>query len=97
MARRQRCAGEVPAVNPLIAGKLNRPDLLSSPLANNSGMPIDPYGGSSGIAQAGAGAVGSFPGASLGASFSGRATAGVLIVALLVVGGFYVWTRGVQA
>ena len=84
-------------MNPLIAGKLNRPDLMSGLGALTSGTPIDPYGGSSGIAQAGAGAVGSLPGAQVGVALSGRATAGVLIVALAVVAGFYIWTRGVQA
>jgi hypothetical protein len=61
------------------------------------GIPTDPYGGSSGMAQIGGGATGSFPGIQLGGDLQGRATAGVLLIALLVVGGFYVWTRGVQA
>jgi hypothetical protein len=78
-------------MNPLIAGKIGRPDLL--------GVPIDTYGGTSGIFQgAASGAVGS-QGLSLGAGAEagGRLTAGVLIVVLGVVAGFYIWTRGVQA
>lgn len=85
-------------MNPLIAMKINRPDVASFGGATSigSGMPIDPYGGSSGIAQVGAGASGSIPGI-FSADIQGRATAAVLIVALLAVAGFYVWTRGVQA
>lgn len=76
-------------MNPLLAQKLNRPDLGASFsfLASSSGVGPDPYGGTSGMAQ----------GANLAASVDGRVTAGVLVVALLVVAGFYVWTRGVQA
>ena len=76
-------------MNPTLAARINRLDLI--------GIPVDPYGGSSGMAQVGAGAIGSLPGLQLGADLQGRATAGVLLVALLVVGGFYIWTRGVQA
>jgi hypothetical protein len=85
-------------VNPLIASKLNRPDLgnILAPLTQ-AGAPMDPYGGSSGMYQAGGGAFGSIPGMNVAAELQGRVTAGVLIVALIVVGGFYVWTRGVQA
>lgn len=76
-------------MNPTLAARINRMDLV--------GIPTDPYGGSSGMAQIGGGAVGSIPGIQLGAGFEGRATAGVLLVAVLAVGGFYIWTRGVQA
>lgn len=76
-------------MNGRLANLIGRPDLL--------GVPIDPYGGSSGIAQSGAGALGSPAGLSVGAGFEGRVTAGVMLVALLAVAGFYVWTRGVQA
>jgi len=76
-------------MNPTLAARINRLDLI--------GIPVDPYGGSSGMAQVGAGAIGSLPGLQLGADLQGRATAGVLLVALLVVGGFYIWTRVVQA
>jgi hypothetical protein len=75
-------------MNATLAAKIGRPDLM--------GIPVDPYGGSSGIPQVGA--VGSpMSGMDIAASLEGRATAGVLIVALLAVAGFYVWTRGVQA
>lgn len=75
-------------MNELLAQKIGRPDLI--------GVPLDPYGGTSGMAQVGA--VGSpSSGINLAAGLEGRATAGVLIVALFVVAGFYVWTRGVQA
>jgi len=75
-------------MNAGLAFRLGRMDL--------AGIPVDPYGGSSGIAQVGA--VGS-PASGLGinAGLEGRATAGVLVVALFIVAGFYVWTRGVQA
>lgn len=76
-------------MNPTLAARINRRDLI--------GIPVDPYGGSSGMAQVGAGAMGSLPGMQLAADLQGRATAGVLLIALLVVGGFYLWTRGVQA
>jgi hypothetical protein len=76
-------------VNALLANRLGRPDLV--------GIPVDPYGGSSGIAQAGLSAAGSIGGSVASAGLEGRATAGVLIVGLLIVAGFYVWTRGVQA
>lgn len=76
-------------MNGRLASLIGRADLI--------GVPIDPYGGSSGVAQAGAGALGSPAGLSLSAGLEGRTTAGVLLVALLVVAGFYVWTRGVQA
>jgi hypothetical protein len=72
-------------MNAGLARHIGRPDLL--------GIPVDPYGGSSGIAQ-----VGLVGGASsLSAGVEGRLTAGVLIVFLFAVAGFYVWTRGVQA
>lgn len=74
-------------MNAYLAAKIGRPDL--------TGIPIDPYGGSSGISQVGS--VNSSLGMGLGANIEGRATAGVLVVALLAVAGFYVWTRGVQA
>jgi hypothetical protein len=75
-------------MNSFLADKIGRPDLM--------GIPFDPYGGTSGISQVGA--VGSpISGISASAALEGRTTAGVLIVALLVVAGFYVWTRGVQA
>lgn len=76
-------------MNPLLANKLNRPDLAASFsfLATSNGVGPDPYGGTSGMVQ----------GPNLAASVDGRVTAGVLIVALFVVAGFYVWTRGVQA
>jgi hypothetical protein len=75
-------------MNSGLAQRLGRPDLV--------GIPVDPYGGSSGIAQVGA--VGSpVSGLGVSAGLEGRMTAGVLLVALAVVAGFYVWTRGVQA
>jgi hypothetical protein len=75
-------------MNGFLAAKIGRPDL--------AGIPIDPYGGTSGYSQVGS--VGSpISGMDVSASLAGRATAGVLIVALLAVAGFYVWTRGVQA
>jgi hypothetical protein len=75
-------------MNALLANRIGRPDLI--------GIPADPYGGTSGMAQVGA--VGSpASGLQLMAGLEGRATAGVLIVALLGVAAFYVWTRGVQA
>jgi hypothetical protein len=75
-------------VNSLLANRLGRPDL--------AGIPIDPYGGTSGMMQVGA--VGSpASGIGLQAGLEGRLTAGVLLAALLAVAGFYVWTRGVQA
>jgi hypothetical protein len=73
-------------MNGFLAGKIGRPDL--------AGIPVDPYGGSSGIAQQGA--LGPY-GISANAAIDGRLTAGVLMVGLFVVAGFYVWTRGVQA
>jgi hypothetical protein len=76
-------------MNPTLASRIGRLDLI--------GVPTDPYGGSSGMAQIGGGAVGSFPGIQLAAGLQGRATAGVLLVTVLIVGGFYIWTRGVQA
>lgn len=75
-------------MNAFLANRIGRPDL--------HGIPVDPYGGTSGIAQVGA--VGSpASGIQLMAGLEGRATAGVLIMALFAVGAFYVWTRGVQA
>jgi hypothetical protein len=75
-------------MNSLLANRIGRPDLI--------GVPTDPYGGTSGMAQVGA--IGSpVSGAGISAGLEGRATAGVLIVALLGVAAFYVWTRGVQA
>jgi len=72
-------------MNSVLANIIGRPDL--------TGVPVDPYGGSSGVSQVGA--VGG--GSSLSVGLEGRLTAGVLIVFLLGVGAFYVWTRGVQA
>ena len=75
-------------MNAGLAARIGRPDLV--------GIPFDPYGGSSGIAQVGA--VGSpVSGIGIAAGLQGRATAGVLVVALFAVAGFYIWTRGVQA
>lgn len=75
-------------MNAGLANRLGRPDLL--------GIPLDPYGGTSGMVQVGA--VGSpLSGGAISAGLEGRLTAGVLIVALLGVAAFYVWTRGVQA
>jgi hypothetical protein len=74
-------------MNGLLANKIGRPDLI--------GVPVDPYGGTSGMVQVGA--VGSPMGAAVSAGLEGRITAGVLIVSLFIVAGFYVWTRGVQA
>jgi hypothetical protein len=72
-------------MNAGLANRIGRPDLL--------GIPVDPYGGTSGMAQVGATASAS----GIAAGLEGRLTAGVLIVFLLGVGAFYVWTRGVQA
>jgi len=77
-------------MNAGLASKLGRPDLI--------GIPRDPYGGTSGSFQAGAGAIGSpAAGLQLQAGLDGRLTAGVLMVVLFGVAAFYVWTRGVQA
>jgi hypothetical protein len=74
-------------MNSLLANRIGRPDLI--------GIPVDPYGGTSGMAQVGA--IGSLGSNAVSAGLEGRATAGVLIIALLGVAAFYVWTRGVQA
>jgi hypothetical protein len=72
-------------MNAALANRIGRPDL--------TGIPVDPYGGTSGMVQIGA--VGGPSGVSGG--FEGRLTAGVLVVGLAIVAGFYIWTRGVQA
>ena len=74
-------------MNAILANRIGRPDLI--------GIPVDPYGGTSGQLQIGA--MGSSAGATAGAALEGRLTAGVLLVALVGVAAFYVWTRGVQA
>jgi hypothetical protein len=72
-------------MNDAVAGLIGRMDLV--------GVPIDVYGGTSGIAQVGVDG----SGVGINASADGRLTAGVLLVILLGVAGFYVWTRGVQS
>jgi hypothetical protein len=75
-------------MNSYLANRIGRPDLI--------GVPVDLYGGTSGMLQVGS--VGSPLGSgAVSAGLEGRVTAGVLIVALFIVAGFYVWTRGVQA
>jgi hypothetical protein len=68
-----------------IAAKLGRPDL--------SGVVLDRYSGTSGGLQTGLGVTAG--GSS--ANFEGRLTAGVALVALAAVVGFYIWTRDIQA
>lgn len=72
-------------MNAVLAGKIGRPDLI--------GIPVDPYSGSSGYSQDAISGMG----VNIAAGIEGKATAGVLIVFLLGVAAFYVWTRGVQA
>jgi len=69
----------------VLAGKLGRPDL--------SVAVVDRYSGTSGGLQAGAG----IAAGGSSANFEGRLTAGVALVALALVVGFYVWTRDIQA
>jgi hypothetical protein len=68
-----------------LAAKLGRPDL--------AGVVLDRYSGTRGGLQTGAGIT---VGAS-SANFEGRLTAGVALVALAAVVGFYLWTRDIQA
>lgn len=74
-------------MNDAIANLIGRADLV--------GIPVDPYGGTSGMAQVGA--VGAPTSLMAGGVFEGRVTAGVLMAMLFGVAAFYVWTRGVQA
>ena len=67
-----------------IAAKIGRPDL--------STVPVDRYQGTMGGALQTSTSVGMG-----GLNFEGRLTAGVALVALAVVVGFYLWTRGQQA
>lgn len=76
-------------MNARLASRLGRPDL--------TGVPVDPYSGTSGGFQAMAGASGSPAGLSVGGTLDGRVTAGVLLLMLAGVVGFYWWTRGIQA
>lgn len=78
-------------LNSTLAVRLGRPDL--------SGVPRDPYGGSSGIPQVGAAGsiAGAIPGGNINAVLEGRLTAGVLLVILLGLGALYLWTRDLQA
>lgn len=76
-------------LNGNLASALGRPDL--------AGQPRDPYGGTGGNPQVGA--IGSIAVATPGFSsdFSGRVTAGVLVVVLVGAVGLYFWTRNLQA
>lgn len=71
-----------------LASAIGRPDLASAV--------VDRYSGTSGGLQAMA--TGGFNlGSSASGNFDGRLTAGVAIVALAVVAGFYLWTRNIQS
>lgn len=76
-------------LNGRLAATLGRPDL--------AGMPVDPWGGTSGQAQVGALGSLALPGGFLGAQASGQITAGVLLVVLGVVVAGYLWTRNMQS
>lgn len=72
-------------MNSTLAFRIGRPDL--------SHIPVDFYGGTSGIVQGGAGM-------SVGASklnAEGRLTAGVLFAVTVAIIAFHIWTRDIQA
>ena len=65
------------------AAKFGRPDL--------TGVPADPWGGTSNVLQTGASVTSAF------GTAEGRLTAGFLGLLALGLVGFYVWTRSHQA
>jgi len=67
-----------------IAAKIGRSDL--------AGAPVDRYQGTMGGALQTSASIGMG-----GLNFEGRLTAGVMLVALAVVVGFYLWRRDMQA
>lgn len=71
-----------------LAAKIGRRDLAV--------VNIDRYGGTSGGLQQISGNAGLAVGGS-SANFEGRLTAGVALVALAIVVGFYIWTRDIQS